>query len=249
MSCLRCATPAKGDDAAAAISGNVEVRRLDLQDLASVREFADGVTDVDVLVNNAGIMAVPHAVTKDGFESQIATNHLGHFALTNLLLPKIGERGHHLVGVPPDWQNQPRRPELAGTAVPAMVGVRPVEAGQPAVHQRAAAPPRRGRLAATSTRRPPRLLVDESAGRRRKWRSRRHPAQAGRPDGHRRRLRGRPTLFAVSQDLPGDTYVGPRFGYLGRTQPVGRSRQARQPGAAKALWELSEQLTGTEFPL
>ena len=46
----------------------------------------------DVLINNAGIMAVPFALTADGFESQIGTNHLGHFALTNLLLPKIGER-------------------------------------------------------------------------------------------------------------------------------------------------------------
>ena len=68
------------------------MRRLDLQDLSSVREFADGVTGVDVLINNAGIMAVPYALTADGFESQIGTNHLGHFALTNLLLPKVTDR-------------------------------------------------------------------------------------------------------------------------------------------------------------
>ena len=82
----------KGEAAAREMTGDVEVRRLDLQDLASVRQFADGVDSVDVLVNNAGIMAVPHAVTADGFESQIGTNHLGHFALTNLLLPKVTER-------------------------------------------------------------------------------------------------------------------------------------------------------------
>jgi NAD(P)-dependent dehydrogenase (short-subunit alcohol dehydrogenase family) len=59
----------------------------------------------------------------------------------------------------------------------------------------------------------------------------------------------RQSLFAVSRDLPGNTFVGPRFGFYGRTQPVGRSQAARQIGTATALWELSEQLTGTKFPL
>ncbi|MCB0949173.1 MAG: SDR family NAD(P)-dependent oxidoreductase, partial [Mycobacterium sp.] len=76
----------KGNAAAAQMSGEVEVHKLDLGDLASVRAFADGFAEsadtVDVLINNAGIMAVPYALTADGFESQIGTNHLGHFALT-----------------------------------------------------------------------------------------------------------------------------------------------------------------------
>src|SRR3954470_8467009 len=80
---------AKGDAAAAGMTGDVQVRKLDLQDLASIRDFADGIDQVDILVNNAGIMAVPYAQTRDGFESQIGTNHLGHFALTNHLLPKL----------------------------------------------------------------------------------------------------------------------------------------------------------------
>src|SRR5579884_1548799 len=82
----------KGEAAARQMTGHVEVGRLDLQDLASVREFADAIDTVDVLINNAGIMATPEARTVDGFESQIGTNHLGHFALTNLLLPKLTDR-------------------------------------------------------------------------------------------------------------------------------------------------------------
>ncbi|EUA29961.1 short chain dehydrogenase family protein [Mycobacterium xenopi 4042] len=82
----------KGEAAARQMTGQVEVRQLDLQDLASVRNFADTVDNVDVLINNAGIMATPEARTVDGFESQIGTNHLGHFALTNLLLPVLTDR-------------------------------------------------------------------------------------------------------------------------------------------------------------
>ena len=88
----------KGEQAVADIrrdvaSANLGVQRLDLADLASVRAFADAVgaehDRLDVLVNNAGIMAPPRRLTTDGFESQIGTNHLGHFALTGLLLPKL----------------------------------------------------------------------------------------------------------------------------------------------------------------
>ncbi len=72
----------------------VELARLDLADLASVRELADQTLQahrrVDLLVNNAGVMALPQRqVSADGFELQLATNHLGHFALTGLLLPAL----------------------------------------------------------------------------------------------------------------------------------------------------------------
>ena len=84
---------ARGAAAAKSIPGSTEVRRLDLADLASVHAFADGFEgDIDVLINNAGVMAVPEPRTADGFEMQIGTNHLGHFALANLLLPRIRDR-------------------------------------------------------------------------------------------------------------------------------------------------------------
>jgi NAD(P)-dependent dehydrogenase (short-subunit alcohol dehydrogenase family) len=72
---------------------SLDLRSLDLADLASVRAFADGVTgaypSLDLLVNNAGVMAIPRRETADGFEMQLGTNHLGHFALTGLLLPLL----------------------------------------------------------------------------------------------------------------------------------------------------------------
>ncbi|UUU34056.1 oxidoreductase [Streptomyces sp. CA-210063] len=73
--------------------GSVELMRLDLGDLGSVREFAEAYGSandrLDLLVNNAGVMAVAQSRTADGFETQFGTNHLGHFALTGLLLPML----------------------------------------------------------------------------------------------------------------------------------------------------------------
>ncbi|MEV5840240.1 oxidoreductase [Nocardia sp. NPDC052112] len=89
---LACRNVAKGEKVAGEIGARAEVRKLDLADLASVRAFADAVDRVDVLVNNAGVMALPEQRTADGFEMQIGTNHLGHFALTGLLLDKISDR-------------------------------------------------------------------------------------------------------------------------------------------------------------
>lgn len=73
--------------------GNVTVMRIDLADLASVRSFADEFRScyehLDILMNNAGLMIPPYGTTKDGFETQFGVNHLGHFALTGLLLDMI----------------------------------------------------------------------------------------------------------------------------------------------------------------
>lgn len=89
---------AKGDAAAARIreavpEADLEVREVELGSLASVRAFAEGFlaehSHLDLLINNAGVMASPYATTEDGFELQFGTNHLGHFLLANLLAPAL----------------------------------------------------------------------------------------------------------------------------------------------------------------
>ena len=96
---LACRNTTKGDEAAAAIlqdapSGAVDVRALDLAELSSVHSFADELDGtIDLLVNNAGVMGIPRKHTKDGFEMQFGVNHLGHFALTGLLMRHLLKAG------------------------------------------------------------------------------------------------------------------------------------------------------------
>lgn len=240
---------AKGDTAAAGMTGAVEVRQLDLQDLASVRAFADGVEQVDVLINNAGIMAVPYAQTVDGFESQIGTNHLGHFALTNLLLPKVVDRVvtvssmMHLLGVISlkdlNWKSRPYlawpaygQSKLANLLFTKELQRRLDRAGSPlravACHPGYSATNLQGNTGnALGTKvwlAANRLATDADFG-------------------------ARQTLFAASQDVAGNSFIGPRFAMRGPTQPVARSPLASSAKTAEALWDLSAQLTGTEFPL
>jgi NAD(P)-dependent dehydrogenase (short-subunit alcohol dehydrogenase family) len=89
---LACRDVDKGRAAADEMPGEVDVRRLDLADLGSIRELAAGIEELDLLINNAGVMAPPRALTADGFELQLGTNHLGHFALTGLLLGALEGR-------------------------------------------------------------------------------------------------------------------------------------------------------------
>jgi len=93
---MACRNASKAESAAgivrtAAPDAKVRVEPLDLSNLASVRSFAERMNRelprLDLLVNNAGIMAIPRALTADGFEMQLGTNHFGHFALTGLLQP------------------------------------------------------------------------------------------------------------------------------------------------------------------
>jgi len=97
---LACRDTTKGERAADAIRADaagaqVDVARLDLADLASVADFAaqdQAAGPLDLLVNNAGLMAPPRRTTKDGFELQLGTNHLGHFALTGRLIDRMTGR-------------------------------------------------------------------------------------------------------------------------------------------------------------
>ncbi|MGW8730907.1 oxidoreductase [Streptomyces sp. NPDC055808] len=97
---LACRSEARGKEAEERVRSEVpgaraEFRRLDLADLASVREFAAQLPyeRLDLLINNAGVMALPYGRTADGFETQFGVNHLGHFALTGLLLPRLRAAG------------------------------------------------------------------------------------------------------------------------------------------------------------
>ncbi|HNP55519.1 MAG TPA: oxidoreductase [Gordonia sp. (in: high G+C Gram-positive bacteria)] len=89
---MACRDTAKAELIAEGISGDVRVKPLDLANLASVRDFAARTGELDVLINNAGLMNTPMKRTADGFEMQFGVNHLGHFALTGLLLDKISDR-------------------------------------------------------------------------------------------------------------------------------------------------------------
>ncbi|PXX03430.1 oxidoreductase [Mycolicibacterium moriokaense] len=241
----------KGDAAAAGMTGHVEVRKLDLQDLASVRVFAAGVDGVDVLINNAGIMAVPYAQTVDGFESQIGTNHLGHFALTNLLLPKVTDRVvtvasmMHLLGYISlkdlNWKSRPYSAWL-GYGQSKLANLlftkelqRRLDAAGSTVKAHAAHPGYSETNLQGQTGNPIGTVF---------WNAGTKLVATDADFGARQ------TLYAASQDLPGNTYVGPRLAMRGATGPTPfRSPLARDAKKAAALWELSEQLTDTKFAL
>ncbi|MFB4278520.1 oxidoreductase [Nonomuraea sp. MTCD27] len=239
--------------ASAALTIRVEVRRLDLADLSSVRAFAAGFTEpVDVLINNAGVMIPPFSRTADGFELQFGTNHLGHFALTNLLLPRIRERivivssnGHKVGSIDFDDLNWERRPyramaayaqsKLANLLFTAELQRRLAQAGSPVIATAAHPGMAATNLLKFDGRRRVRHLVQQAAAG--------LLAQSD-DDG------ALPTLYAAVAHIPGDSYAGPSGFLEGRGAPklVGRSARARDAEVARRLWEVSEKLTGVAFP-
>ena len=247
---MACRNVGNAERVAAQIGPNATVRELDLADLASVRKFADATDTVDVLVNNAGVMGTPKRRTADGFEMQIGTNHLGHFALTNLLLPRIKDRvvtvasGSHRYGKirldDLNWEQGYRRhmaygqAKLANMLFMAELQRRLDEAGSPVRSVGAHPGWAATNLQSRSGNRVEDALMTVGNG---------LFAQSG-------DMGAEPTLFAATQDVPGNSYAGPggRFEMRGHPTLVGRSKAAEDLVTARRLWELSEQLTGVSFP-
>lgn len=197
-------------------------------------------------------MATPQRRSVDGFELQIGTNHLGHFALTNLLLPRVVDRvvvvsssAHRMGRIDLDdlnWDRRRYRPwgaygqsKLANLLFVWELQRRLDELGS-SLRALAAHPGYAATNLQTKTGNPLANLASDGLNR--------FVAQSA-EDG------ALPTLYAATEDLPGRSYVGPG-GFMemrGAPTLVGRSTAACDSDIARRLWELSERLTGVGFPL
>jgi NAD(P)-dependent dehydrogenase (short-subunit alcohol dehydrogenase family) len=232
---------------------------VDLADLSSVRRGAAEAAEIgpiDILINNAGVMALPYARTVDGFEMQFGTNHLGPFLLTGLLLPQIVASGngrivsvashaHRIVRRAPlgDPRDQSRRysrwgsygeSKLADLMFIVELERRLRAAGLP-VTATAAHPG----YSATE-------LVEKTGGLLGRFMTLAtgvlgQPAEYG----------ALPSLMAATADLPGATYVGPAGpGQMAGLPTVVATRRkfVHDQAAAARLWEVSEKATGLSYP-
>jgi NAD(P)-dependent dehydrogenase (short-subunit alcohol dehydrogenase family) len=250
---LAARNTAKGKAVAASMPGSTEVRELDLASLDSVRAFASGWDGpIDLLINNAGVSAQSLSRTADGFEPAFGINHLGHFALTNLLIEHVtgrvvtvasqAERFARLDFDDPNWERRPYQPsrayndsKLANLLFTAELQRRLTAAGS-GVLANAAHP---GLVStsiydSTGPRRPagylwavlvPLLAQDPSHG-------------------------ALPVLYAAVADVPGNSFAGPRHlaHMRGGAELIARSATAQDPDLARRLWAASEELTGVRFP-
>ena len=231
---------------------------VDLADLSSVRRGAAEISrlgPLHLLVNNAGVMALPYARTVDGFEMQLGTNHLGPFLLTGLLLPQLVASGQgRVVAVASQAHRFARRAplddprvltgrysrwgaygasKLANLMTTFELDRRARAAGLP-VKALAAHPG----YSATE-------LVGKTGGL-----GGQIMTAATRLLGQRAELGALPTLMAATADLPGSTYIGPDgLGQMrGYPRIVSPRRLARDEDAQRRLWELSELATGVRYP-
>jgi NAD(P)-dependent dehydrogenase (short-subunit alcohol dehydrogenase family) len=247
---MACRDVPKGAEAAAALPGDVEVRELDLADLTSIRTFAKSVTDdVHLLINNAGVMATPQRRTADGFELQLGTNHLGHFALTGLLLPRLRDRVvtvsstmHRIGRIVLDDLNWERRrysrwpaygqSKLANLLFTYELSRRLSEAGSP-LRATAAHPG----YASTNLQSHTESFQD--------W----FMAIGNRIVAQSADMGALPTLYAAVADVPNGSFAGPGglFEQYGHPKVVGSSSASRDVEVARRLWEQSASLTGVEY--
>jgi len=248
---MACRDLDKGERARAEVGGSAEVRHLDLASLASVREFAAGVEgEVDVLINNAGVMAPPQSQTQDGFELQFGSNFLGPFALTGLLLPQVTDRVVTLSSVAhrsgsidlrdPNWERRRYRrwsaygqSKLADLMFAYELQRRLLLAGS-TVRSLAAHP---GYSSTNLQRHLPGPATSFQNVLERV--NLVQPAAGG----------ALPTLYAATApDLPGGAYVGPSgpFESTGLPTIVGSSKASRDLDVQHDLWDLAVQLTGVD---
>ncbi|MEU9010754.1 oxidoreductase [Streptomyces sp. NPDC048479] len=261
---LACRSAVRGEQAEVRIKhevpdAEVEFRSLDLADLSSVREFAAAYPygNLDLLINNAGVMALPYGKTTDGFETQFGVNHLGHFALTGLLLPKLldtpGARVvslssglHAMANLDIADLNSERhyrrwvayaRSKTANLLFVHELARRLRAAGSDVVAAAAHPGYAATNLQAASARmegRKVRERIMEFGNR-----IAAQPAESG----------ALPTLYAAT--APGvrpDSFTGPRIqGWRGAPAPSRRAKWTRNDVAGERLWAASEQLTGVTY--
>jgi NAD(P)-dependent dehydrogenase (short-subunit alcohol dehydrogenase family) len=260
-------TPSKGDAArneilAAVPGADIEVRRIDLADLQSVRDFAaailaDGIP-VDVLVNNAGVMVPPsRSATADGFELQMGSNFLGPFALTMLLLPRILESAHPRVATMSSGTANFGRIQFDDlnsekSYRPGRAYAQSKLADMLFAERLAALAGERGWALRSTIAHPGYTRTNlQTAGRNL------DRAGAELPPIQRTILPSQgveqgaePLLFAAADpDAQQGAYYGPnRFALVGPTKKVNLPRSARRPGVSDRLWGVAERLTGTTLP-
>lgn len=242
----------KGKTAAAAMPGSTEVRALDLASLASVREFAAAWSgEIHVLINNAGVMVPPLTRTAEGFESQFGTNHLGHFALANLLLPHVTGRvvtissDMHRIGridfADLNWERKRYgawraygQSKLANLLFTAELQRRLTAAGSRVISNAAHPGYAATNLQSHGQSHLLEFLMNRIG----------NPVLAQDAEGG-----ALPTLYATVAEIPGNSYAGPALELRGAPKLAGRSAAARDQETARRLWSVSEDLTGVRFPL
>jgi NAD(P)-dependent dehydrogenase (short-subunit alcohol dehydrogenase family) len=261
-------TPARLDEAADSITaeiGGADVQRLvlDLASLDAVRAAAERAADlgaIDVLVNNAGVMASPYSATVDGFSLQMATNHFGPFLLTGLLLPQLAASGAgRVVTVSSQMHRLARRPPLADPRVKPRHYSRWAAYSETKLanllftfeldRRAAAATVPASAVAAHPGLSGTHLIANGRSG----WSSGGVATifdAAAKAMSQPAAMGALPLLMAATADLPGSTYCGPSGFHErgGLPTRVGCSARARDPDAARRLWELSEDAVGLSWP-